>query len=199
MPVRQITIEWTVQNSRPGVSVLAFDSAGDVEAQRQGLQDALNLMDTVLMPQTSWHIAGEGREFDAATGELVAAWIGVAPLNGAGDGSGAFAVPNASMALARLNTGVVQDGRFIKGRTFIPGLAAANTMGGELSGGAISTIGGAFNSLVLDDLGLSVWHRPRKAGMDPVTGDPIAARAGSLVPVENVTVWNELAVLTRRR
>lgn len=168
------------------VGVFNFDSAPPVTTQRAALGTFLAGLASVLRTSTTWAVRTSGREVSEATGTLTGEWIDSDPQSGNGSEAQA-AVADATQALVRWSTGVVVNGRFLKGRTFIPGLEIDALVGGNLSTGAQSTIGAAAGNLIAADVGFSIWHRPT----DGV--------GGSLHPVLGTSVWSEFAVLRRRR
>lgn len=107
-----------------------------------------------------------------------------------GTGGGAQG-PIAAMSLARLRTGLVVNGRALKGRWYL----------GPVSTGAISTTG-TFPSAaqtIVNNAGatmlgagptttaLAVWHRPQGGNL------------GSSTAVTSISAWDQMAVLRSRR
>lgn len=193
--VREITVDWSVLNGAGGTTVLNFLGTIPVEDQRSAIGDALTSIRPSLHVNTTWTVATEGREFDDVTGTLTGAWVDAGAFSLSGTAAGS-AVSNPSQILVRLNSGVISDGRFIKGRVFIPGGIASESNTGQVPATQVANISAAFQDLA-DTAGLGVWRRPRAA--NPGATPPVSARAGVLVAVTEASVWEEYAVLRQRR
>lgn len=183
--IREITVEWNSIGSPGGTSVMHFDAATLLANQRQAIKDFVVAIATRLATSTSATVATNGREFDPATGTLTGDWSTTVAQTAAGSVAGS-PVSNAAQGLVRLNTGVVVNGRFLRGKLFIPGMASNTISNGEVSAVAVTGIASAAQTMAIA-AGLLVWHRPN-------TGGP-----GSASAVINTSVWNEFAVLRRRR
>lgn len=133
-----------------------------------------------------WSIQTGGREMDEVTGGLTGLWSEPTPYTGNGDASGQK-VADSTQALIRWQTTTIRRGRFLQGRSFLPGVAVSQLSDGNLGNGAVGTLQTSATLLVVGEVGLSVWGRP-------VQGAP-----GVLAPVTQASVWNELAVLRGRR
>nr|CRY96192.1 hypothetical protein [uncultured prokaryote] len=183
--VREITINWATPGAAPGVSVLHFNTAINVADQRQALLTFLSTNGTWFAQGATGTIATEGREFEDTTGTLTGGWTDPTAKKFTSSGTSP-AVVNAAQLLVRLKTGVVVNGRFLQGRWFLPG-AGLNTMTqGEV---LITTVNALNNGLVIliAASGMVVWHRPGTLG------------AGMAATVSSATLWNEFAVLRKRR
>lgn len=193
--IREITIDWQAAGSPGGTSVLHFAGVPSAAVQRSALFAALNTVNLYLAASTVARIATEGREFDDATGTLTGMWSEGTPYTTAGIASGE-PVANAAQVLVRLATGAIVDGRMLKGRIFIPGLAQSATDTGQVSATAAGSFTTEFSDLAASIAELVVWSRPRAARTDPT---PLPARPGSSAAVTGASTWTELAVLRRRR
>jgi hypothetical protein len=184
--VREIIVDWTTQNGSGKASVFYFIEGTPVADQRLSLSACLANIDGGLDNSTVWTIRTTGRELDTATGALTGAWTEATSRTGTGGVSGE-PVPDAVQVLFQWHTGEIVNGRFLRGRTFIPGLAAANVVNGNLSAGIVTLFEGYGDTLIATADQLAVWHRP------------VAGAGGSAEAVSDCTVWPELAVLRRRR
>jgi hypothetical protein len=70
----------------------------------------------------------------------------------------------------------------------------AFTLNGNLSVSTQGAIATAANAFIAASPEFGVWHRPRYEGEDHVLVSP-----GAFWPASVASVWNELAVLRRRR
>lgn len=112
-------------------------------------------------------------------------------------GSSAVANGPAQVAiLARLNTGVVVDGRILKGRVYL-GPVGTSTAGSPIPPAVtVSSINAALATLVGTPGGtyaVAVWHRPRPASV----AHPIP-RAGAALPVVSASTGTAWATQRRR-
>ena len=184
---REILVNWTTASGGGKVSVLNFHDTSSVVAQRAAINTFYDALASVLSNQVSWSIAQSGREFNNATGALTGEWSDSTNHVGAGSNTGQ-SVADASQVLIRWNSGVVVGGRFVKGRTYIPGLSVANLSSGNLSSSANTVFANAAAAfLATSGVEFAVYHRP------------VNGAGGQLLAAESATVWNELAVLLRRR
>lgn len=183
---REILVDWTTSSGGGKVSVFMCDLAGAVGSQRLALNDFLGALDASMSTGNSWVIRNAGRELDDATGALTGAWSTGLPYNGAGS-VGTEEVADATQILFQWHTNVIINGRFLRGRQFFPGLAASNLASGNLSSAVALGFKGYGDTLIASGSGFGVWHRPQ------------GGAGGQFEPTATCTVWNELAVLRRRR
>lgn len=194
--MNEILINWNVTNTRGGTSVL-YTEAGTGVVATQRAQIAFFFSDTARLfaNTTTATVATQGRVIEDTTGQLIGDWSDSSPVTMQGTGTNP-PVQNSSQALMRLNTGLISEGRRIKGRWFLPGFSAATSEGGELNGDAQDELASAAGGMVANG-GLLVWSRPRPAGSGQ-NGD-LPARVGTSADVTSMTAWNEFAVLRNRR
>lgn len=183
---REIIVDWTGPGAGGKLSVLYFDDAVAVATQRTSISTMLTSISDRLDNAVAWTVRTVGRELANASGALTGEWTESTARTGTGTLAGQ-AIPDASQALMRWNTGAVVGGRFLKGRTFIPGIEVGQITDGNLSALCISDFNLACGTFAGDANGFSIWNRPVNGG------------GGQLHPVVSGTVWNELAVLRRRR
>ena len=182
---REILVDWNTDGPG-GTTVMYFPISGTLADQRSALAAFLASADLGCANSTTWTIAQSGRELDDATGTLTGAWSSGVAHTGTG-GSSATQTADATQALVRWNTGTVVAGRFLKGRTFIPGMAADAFDNGNLVSGLITTINNACTTFLASAGPPVIWHRP------------VQSAGGSVAVVNTGSVWPELAVLRRRR
>jgi hypothetical protein len=100
--------------------------------------------------------------------------------------SSATQVSRATMALARLNTDAVVDGRRLRGRIFLgPVSASAISADGSLAPAMVTAIAGMYSGLLDVVSGrIVVWHRPSSRGA--TDGDSGFVQSVSAKPVPAV-------------
>jgi hypothetical protein len=183
---REITVDWTTDAGAGFVSVMYFNEGVAVATQRADLDTFLGSVAGALDSGTTYTIATSGREWNSTTGALTGAWTETTAYTGPGLVSGQ-AVPDATQILFRWQTGTIVNGRFLSGRTFIPGCAAINQDEGNLEESlraAIEANGVTFAGSAATPV---VWHRP------------VAGTGGQQVQMTDCSVWEEFAVLRGRR
>lgn len=184
--IRQILVDWTTISGSGKVSVFYFTSAVAVATQRAALGTFLGATDAHLDNSCSWTIRTTGVDVDDASGALVDSWADATAQTGTGAG-GTEPVADATQILVRWKTPTILGGRFVQGRTYIPGCASSNEVNGNVVTATSSAIAGFANTLIGSGAGLLVWHRP------------ISGSGGLGCVPETATVWSEFAVLRRRR
>lgn len=185
--VREVTVEWTVSKGAGGTTVLFFnEEALTINDQLSAVGAWLAALRPLITSTTGFRVAQEGRELDTQTGALSGSWGSTTVRADVGTASGT-AVSNASMLLTRWNTPTVLGGRFIRGRSFIPGVSAARLDGGEWNAATVTAATTAAQGLLAAGAGFGVWKRP------------VAGFGGFHEIATATSVWNEVAVLRRRR
>ena len=156
--------------------------AGPAPDRLFALSTAYVDLEAYLNTTTTWSLDTDVDILNTATGQLQAT-VSVSSANGAGNESGTL-VPQAAQALLRWSTGEVVNGRFVRGRTFIPGLNTSSIDGGEVASAVRSGIVTQMTQMISDaNSELVVWSRTN----------------GVAVPVTAVSVWDEWAILRGRR
>lgn len=183
---REILTDWTTEAGGGFRTVTFWDSAVAVEGQRAKWQAFLEDINTILTTATTWTIRTEGREMDNTTGTLTGAWSDGTAQTGGGAGSGE-SVADATQMLVRWSTETIVNGRFLRGRTFIPGVQVAALVSGNLGSAQVTAVNAACVTLLTDNQGFGIWHRP------------VSGAGGSFSLATSGNAWSELAVLRQRR
>lgn len=184
--VREIITNWSLVGRGGMKTVMYFNAATAVATQRTALQAFWTSIKAFQASTTLYDIDIAGRELDMATGALTGAWSEPSVKNGFGT-NGAQAVADASMALIQWQTGVIVGRRFLRGRTFVPGLGIAQLSQGNLLGTTATAFVNYGATLASSGASFVIWHRP------------IAGSGGNMQSPAGVTCWSEMAVLRRRR
>lgn len=184
---REIVTDWTTGSGRATTSVMHFDEfTATASAQRAALATFFDACAEVLDSGTRFVIRTDGKEFDDATGTLTGTWTDATSRESFGGVAGA-AVADAAQVLVRWGTQVIRNGRFVRGRTFIPGYASSLQNEGQVGTNQVTDIAAAANQLITANVGLQVWSRPK------------AGSGGAALAAGTASVWNEFAVLRNRR
>lgn len=183
---REILVDWTTPAGGGFRSVLYFAESEPFATQRSDLGDLLDAIGGVLDQNVSWLVETAGREMDSLTGTLTGVWTDTTPFAGTG-GTIGQSNPDAAQLLIRWNTQAIVDGRFLKGRTFIPGVSTTSVTDGNVSATTLAGLQTAVNTFVGAFNGFGVWHRPT------------AGAGGSFATAQTGSIWSEYAILRRRR
>lgn len=184
--MREILVNWTLVQGRQATSVLYFDDETNIAVERQAIHTWLMACRPSLSSGTRWTVATEGREMSPATGTLTGAWNETTEYTNIGTG-GANVAADATQILVRWNTGIVVGGRFLTGRTFLPGVAQQALANGNLAIARRTEITDASTGFAESSSGFGIWHRPK------------GGSGGLFAPAVTGTAWQELAVQRRRR
>jgi hypothetical protein len=87
----------------------------------------------------------------------------------------------------RWDTSIIINHRFLRGRTYIPGMSTGGMVNGNVSSSIVSAWTTAGQAMITAGKGFGVWHRP------------VLGVGGEFHQATVATVWPELAVLRRRR
>lgn len=194
MSLFQVRVNWTGPSS-PLLSTHYFDGAnvGGPAQAADAAGDWWSSVQAVVGTGFSWSVDPEVRTIDEVSGGLLA----IATVVGqSGAGSLAGEPLDLLQGVASWHTGLVVDGRVLKGRTFIPGpTEGANDSDATPTAGYASAVNSATTTLLARvDADLAVWHRPV---FDPETG--ARTRDGSFELVTSGSVENQWSYLRSRR
>lgn len=166
--------------------VMFFDLSATIASQRLALSTFLGAVDGSCDNSWSWTIRNTGRELDDASGTLTGAWSTGISYTGVGNNA-TEPVADATQLLYQWHTGAIVNGRFVRGRTFIPGLTSSIMVNGNVNPGNVTSFETLGTTFVNDSALFGIWHRP------------ISGSGGSFHNATSCSVWAELAVLRRRR
>lgn len=184
--VREIIVDYEIPGASNALSVFFFDEAQPLGAQRTALEVLFNGIESILSNTMEWSVRQVGRELQTTTGALLGEWTTSVPASGQGTAMAAAAA-NATSMLLRWSTNTIVAGRFLRGRTFIPGLGGNRIEEGGLNPADQVTLASAGEDMIGEAAGFGIWHRPTN-GVGGVFHEAVGAAA-----------WNELAVQRRRR
>lgn len=186
MPTEIIT-EWTTPSGSDHRSVMYFQPETDLVAARL----ALSLLWTAVgnqQPQVvEWKIQTSGRVLDPQSGALTGAWTEGTVREGDGNSTDTEVLPDATQMLIRWKTSAIARGRFLQGRTYLPGLGMSTNDQGNVTAGAATAIATAATTFIGSSAGFGIWSRPQ------------GGAGGAFHPASSAAVWSEFAVLRKRR
>jgi len=183
---REILVDWTTPSGSDHRSVTFWQTSAPVADQRATLKAFLDTIKSQLDNAVTWTIETSGRELDDTTGALTGVWSEATASTGVGVVNGE-PVADATQALMRWTTDHIVGGRFLRGRTYIPGLSSSHLSNGNVSSTAISAWTTAGQTMIAAGDGFGVWHRP------------VLGAGGVFWAADDASLWSELAVLRRRR
>lgn len=190
--IRRILLTWNSPGLRPSLSVTHWSTAPSLVTIQGRLAAFWGALAPIITPGTEMGVDHEVTLLEATTGVLVGteAFPSTTPTEGAA--TTAFPVADATMGLISLKTGVIEGGRRIDGRLYVPRIARdLLTMNGDLDTAGVTALDAAGDALHGSGA-LQIWRRPRPAGDLP-------ARPGTSAGVVNATATSKLSTQRRRR
>lgn len=181
--VREVTVAYTGYGRSPKLSLFHFpDSTSSA--------DLVDALDALITEWAAWasdtysaQIVPVGRRLNDVDGTLVQEFA-ISEAGPATPGTvGAEPLPDAISMLLRWNTGEVVAGRYLKGRTFMPGIASVYLANGNLAGSTVSSVTAAAQAFAGHVSAPSIWSRTH----------------GVAHPISIGSCWSELATQRRRR
>jgi len=184
MSTYRVRANWTgTPVNGPTVSTFHFDSAGgSAQDASDRVATFLAALDANLSTTLTWTTEPEVDTLNTVTGTLEAV-TAVTTATGTG-GNADNPLPTSTQGLARWTTGVIVDGRALKGHMFIPGFCENNNTDGAPQAATITgvnTILASFVSGTSPDL--VIWSRTH----------------GQQEEVVGSSMWNKWAILRSRR
>lgn len=185
--VIEILVDWRLPSGVATSSVHYYADGSGIANCRGSLNSAMIQWLGLCGEGVGYTVRQTGKNLNTVTGQQTAQWTHATSYTGDTTNTDPV-VPDASQALIRWNTSTVINGRFVRGRTFLPGLASAHVVGGNLDSATVTTIG-ALATMIRTGTNVNhvIWHRPK------------ALAGGVAVPSISGVAWPELAVLRRRR
>lgn len=188
--MQRVDVIWTGLGGAPYYTRLFFPGNSEESAQgaaagvRAALADLIGGATPMVAGGITATVQPEVTTIDPATGEPQSVDV-VIPGAPVVAGSG-VTVPRSTQGLVQWLTSDYRNGRRVRGKTYIPGIAASQNVNGGVPS---STVRDRMQSFGLDliDLGVLVYSRP---------APPVA---GAEHVVTSVTAWSEWAVLRSRR
>lgn len=183
--LREINTQWVLPGGN-ATTVMWFDAATAVATQRTAIHALFTSLKSLQATSGSYAIDTAGREVDEATGQLVNSWSEASSKTGTGTG-GATQLDDAAQILIQWRTSTIHGSRFVRGRTFLPGVSTVQLANGNVLAAARTTVETAGNTFATSGAGFKVYGRP------------VASSGGVAASVTSCTCWSEFAVLRRRR
>lgn len=194
MAMNRIRAVWSGFIGGPGVST--FYST-DVTNDLPRIYAFFNALVSMLPLAVSIQVENAGDIIDETTGRLIGSWIGSVQPPVQGTTGGAYSAPTG--LVVNWETGVVQDGSRLRGKTFIvPAAGTAFADNGTLNDSARENLRVPAAALAAAG-SLVVWHRPRAARPADGSRPAVTARAGGYASLSGATVADRAAVLRSRR
>jgi len=183
-PIRKVIVHWNNTPAPNAVNVwYAFDAGGAFTADLRAWYAAYA---SYIPSGVTCTFNSTGEVLDDTTGAVTGVWTDTAPAVVTGTAGGAYA--SGTGACFVWNTGVWNNRREIRGRTFMVPLAGMVDTDGSLSTGFAAAAATATGTLLTNAVGsLAVWHRPK------------AFLGGNAVLTSSYTLHDRPAFLNSRR
>lgn len=194
-----LKVVWADFPGAPGLSQFAvtLPDVATLSSAISALSTAFSNLAGYLPSGLTLHFPGDVEIFEAETGTLMDAETVTGGMQVAGTATGSMV--SAGGAAVTWLTNSIQNGRRVRGRTFIvPSTETMFDTDGSLSAGALSALNG-FGQDIVDYTAsastsrLAVWGRPRDAS------ESRPAKPFSLAAITNFSVTDQMAVLRGRR
>lgn len=182
----EILVDWSAPGGTGFRSVTYWDQNVPIGDQRAALSTFLGGLDLYIDSNCTWLIETTGRVQNDETGTLTGMWTDNTVATGVGAAVG-DCVPDAAQMLLRWNASAIVNGRFLRGRTFIPGWSNTFVTDGNVNVATRTAVQTLINTFIAANVGFGVWHRP------------VASAGGLLSDVASGSSWTDFAVLRRRR
>ena len=184
MPLYRVITDWTgPQVTGPSVSVLWFNSLGGTAQQATSAVSVF--LDGILDRITSgltYHNRSDVHTIDAVTKKTTAI-TAVGPGSGAGTSGGAY-LPTATQGRIDLHTGVIIDGRELRGKFFAPAPTNSDSGAGNPTPAYITDLNANAATLIASpNAQWVIWSRTH----------------GVFADVASATTWPKWSVLRSRR
>lgn len=188
------TIEWTATTgARGGVSVFHASNGTNRDLFRNWLVEFANTWGPLASDQWSATVQGEILTLDTATGQMTDVDSGSSTqVVGAVVGE---AVADSTCALLRYQTAAIVNGHRVRGRTYVPGLPAAELVDGQWAPTFVADLEGLAANFGTQT-GAVVYARPV---YDRSASPPVLVRPGTEHAIGGTNAWPQCAVLRHRR
>ena len=177
----KVRVGYTGEGGLPGVNtLLASTGDTDVDDLRTALAAFYTNWGTHAPGPLSISIPASGDKIDSNTGQISGSWTSGTTTTIPGVGSAAR-VNSATQVLIQLRTDLILNGRHLRGRIFMPGLALNGIVNAKLDPTVLTNVQTAAATMAIGRL--CVYSTTHK----------------EFATVTAVTVWDQLAVLRSRR
>lgn len=196
-----VRTEWDGTSGGPGLSQIALlggtgFTAANAQAGVNAVRKFWDACKSILPDEVKLTVSPIVDVYNEVDAELVASTVApVVPLVVAGTGTTGYA--GGAGLKVNWNTGVIRNGRRVKGSTFIvPALASAFGLTGTPSAGTVLQVNNAATALLSDltagGTALLVWSRPLVVG-------GVITRTGATAGTVSGTLAPKSAILRGRR
>ena len=159
--MRRLRVTWDGLGGLPGLSTFYYGVASPNVSDTVAL---FNAVKAFVPPGIVWTIPSSGDELDSATGTLTGGWVGTGGATVTATGGGTQYAAGTG-AIMNWETGVVHNGRRIKGRTFLcPLVTGAYTASGGISSTYLTPLQTAMNAWVASGVAKGIWSKGRFPG-----------------------------------
>lgn len=142
-------------------------------------------LEPIMSSDLDWVTEPDVEVLNSATGVLEDVFS-VTSASGSGNDTVERISP-ATQGLIRWRTGAIENGREVRGRTFVPGITVTGNDDGQPNASFTSNANSAISEILGGATPLAIWHRPNDEG------------PGAQVTVVSGSPWTQWAVLRSRR
>lgn len=186
----RVTAVWTAFTGAPGYSSFYCEGAGDQPALAQtfhnSVREFFRAMNTLLPNGAVVTVQGAWAAINESSGQVNGEGI-VGTQSAAVVGTASVGYAAQAGAAVEWNTGTFENGRRLRGKTYLVPMAGIFEGDGTLLAGKRDVIVDAANALLAAVPTLSVWHRP------------VNGAGGSHAVVTSITVRDKAVTLRSRQ
>lgn len=192
--LNKFVVEWSGIAGGPGTSTFYFGD--DLSVPGSAVRNMFVGWAGHVPAGLTWKFPSVGMKIDAETGQPIGNWAGPGMADVVGTGVSGYAGPCG--AVVHWLTGQFQNGRQVRGKTFLVPLTMDRyDAQGTLASTVVTGIQGAVGTFLVNAPNFRVWSRPF-AG-DAAATPPKAARVGSSYVVTGGQTADKAVVLRSRR
>jgi hypothetical protein len=156
--ISRIRVAWSGWPGGPGVSTF-FTAAPPTSAQLTAVRTLFDGLKNSIPSGITMQVESTGQQIDTTTGKAVDVWTGPAQTVVTATGSGAYHAAGGFMI--RWNTGVFNNGRLLKGKTYIvPCVVSHYGTDGTIENVTLNSLQGFVNTFITSMAGgLAIYSR----------------------------------------
>lgn len=156
--ISRIRVAWSNWPGGPGVSTF-FTAAPPTSAQLAAVRGLFDNFKGSIPGGINLQVENTGQQIDTATGKAVDVWTGPAQAVVVGTGSGAYHAAGGFMV--RWNTGVFNNGRLLRGKTYIvPCVVSQYATDGTIESVTLTSLQSFVNAFITSMAGgLAIYSR----------------------------------------
>jgi hypothetical protein len=167
--ISRVRADWSGWSGAPAVSTF-YTAAPPTSAQLTAIRTLFFNLANLLPSSIHVQVQNSGQQIDTTTGKAVDSWSGAAQADVVGTGAGNYAAPVG--ALIRWNTGVFNNGKLLRGKTYlVPLVVGVYGSDGTIQDGNITTANTSIATFITSMAGgLAIYSRRFQTSVTATSG-----------------------------